>query len=436
MEWKEDEYYDFAQTLLIGHSHPWPWSGMNSGVYLANPGMSIWVFVWLARLVNATDPIALQQALSTFAVLGICMLIPFAVYFVGPDAGERDMNALDEREPWFWTFSMAMVNPFLVFYQRKLWPESFFPFCSTLMLMGWWRRDRKWGALLWGLVGAALGQIHMSGFFFAFALFVWTLFFHSSAVPKKKTQWPYWILGSCLGAWPLIPWFLEVLHTKPAGPVLSGSLGDVIQLKFWVFWITDPLGLALGNPLGLLRGNSIFAQISDFVRYPIVAGHPTYLCGLAHLVALICGSVIIVRGAYVYLHHVITKKARLRWIFARKVPQAALAENSALWGFGIFVTATKVNIRRYYMATAFPFEIFWLIKLAFAHPIHKDQARRYLAGLWVSQLIISVVFVGYIHVNNGSTQGDYGEAYHVIRDRHKNQLGESWPDLKFPINSQ
>lgn len=427
MEWKEDEYYDFAQTLLIGRHQPWPWSGMNSGVYLANPGMSIWVFVWLARLVHATDPIALQQALSLTAVAGMALLIPFALYFIGP--GENP--ALDEREPWFWSFALSMVNPFLVFYQRKLWPESFFPLCTMLMLMGWWRRDKKLGALTWGILGAILGQIHMSGFFFAFALVAWSYLFKSLVVPRKKICWGYWVMGSCLGAWPLIPWFIEVISTPPAGPVLSGTWGDVVQLKFWVFWITDPLGLALGNPLGLLRGNSIFTQISDFIRYPIIGGVPTYICGAAHGLALASGAVIIFRGIFVYLQHVSSKRAKLRWIFGRKVPHASLAQNSAFWGFGVLLTATQVNIRRYYLATSFPFEIFWLVKLAFAHPIHKETARRSLAVLWIAQLVISAVFVGYIHVNQGSAQGDYGEAYHVIRERHQAKFGEAWPDLKF-----
>jgi len=37
---------------------------------------------------------------------------------------------------------------------------------------------------------------------------------------------------------------------------------------------TDPLGLHLGNPLGLLLCSSLWSQ-SDFVCYPVLNGHAT-----------------------------------------------------------------------------------------------------------------------------------------------------------------
>jgi hypothetical protein len=426
MEWKEDEYYDFIQTQLIGKSHPWPWAGMNSGVYLANPGMSVWVFVWLARLVGATDPIALQRALASFAWIGIALLIPFALFIVKRGSSPQT----DNRESWLWACALAMVNPFGVYIDRKLWPQGFLPFFATLMIAGWWKRDRAWGAFLWGLIGAILGQIHMSGFFMAGALFLWTAFFNRKAIPKRNVRWSYWFLGSCAGAWPLIPWYLHVLKNPPPGQVLSGTWGDVFQFKFWVFWITDSVGLHLGNPLGLLRGGSVFAQISDFVRYPIINEHPTYLCGAAHFLALAAGSWIILTGLLRRGKQLFTRDAKLRWFFARKVSQTAFVQKAAFWGFGILLTATRVNIRRYYMRASFPFEQIWLTRLALSHNPRPKMARVALFLLWFAQLLISAHFVGYVHVNQGSLQGDYGEAYHVIREKHRIQWGESWPDLK------
>jgi hypothetical protein len=34
-----------------------------------------------------------------------------------------------------------------------------------------------------------------------------------------------------------------------------------------------------------------------------------------------------------------------------------------------------------------------------------------LAGLWVCQLILSIGYLGYIHVNHGAKTGDYGVGY-------------------------
>jgi hypothetical protein len=82
------------------------------------------------------------------------------------------------------------------------------------------------------------------------------------------------------------------------------------------------------------------------------------------------------------------------------------------------------------MRVSFPFEQIWLVRLALSHNPNRQAGRVVLVLLWVGQLLISAHFIGYIHVNQGSLQGDYGEAYHVVRDRHRAQTGESWPDLK------
>src|ERR1700733_1046568 len=182
MEYKEDEEYNFTQSQLIGTAQqPWPWYGIPSGVYLVNPGMSIWVFTALAKVFGLHQPTSLAHAVQLFALLGICLVIPFTLRFV----------ADEERRDWLWAYALAMVNPFLILYQRKLWPEPFLPFFTMLTLMGWWKRTQRWGAFLWGFVGAWLGQIHMSGFFFSFALFLWTAVFD-----RKSSLWKYWFVGS------------------------------------------------------------------------------------------------------------------------------------------------------------------------------------------------------------------------------------------------
>ena len=74
------------------------------------------------------------------------------------------------------------------------------------------------------------------------------------------------------------------------------------------------------------------------------------------------------------------------------------------------MTLTNVNIRRYYMMVTFPFEQFWISKLALSSANAK-RGRQILMLLWISQLFIAANFVGYIHVNHGSPQGDYGDSY-------------------------
>lgn len=424
MEFKDDEHYNFIQTQLIGRTEPWPWVGMPSGAYVPNPGLSIWVFVWLARLIHAQDPTQLAHGLQLFSWVGILLLIPFALRFIRSEAEE-------ETKLWLWCFALAMVNPFAVYYQRKLWPEPFLPFFSMLFLMSWWNRDQPKSAFFWGLIGALLGQIHMSGFFYAGAFFLWTFINEKLEKSHRLTSWKLWFLGSTLGALPLIPWTFYLFKNGtgvPTGIHVSGKWEEISQLKFWVFWFSDALGFHLGNPLGLLRGNSHWAQISDFIRYPLISGHATYLNGMAHAVILGIGCMIVLRLILLIKSPEDRRALRL-------TPSSHLALSASLWGFGVLLTLSGVMIRRYYMVVSFPFEFVWIVNLLARQnptapntPQHHQHPYSLLGLLWFSQVLISACFVNYIHTNQGAPQGDYGNAYHVVRDHYLKTIGKPWPE--------
>ena len=389
MEYKEDEEYNFVQTQLIGNTQSWPWFGIPSGVYLVNPGMSIWVFTVLAKLFGIHHPTHLATAVQIFAWLGIALIIPFALRWV------KDQT---ERNLWLWACTLAMVNPFLVLYQRKLWPEPFLPMFVMLTWMGWWNRHRVWGALLWGLVGASLGQIHMSGFFFALALFLWTLQWK-----RKHTQWLAWVAGSTLGALPLIPWAIYILH-HPVNHAITAGWSEIVQLKFWAFFLTDPTGFHLGNPLGILRGPSHWDQLSDFVRYPLIRGSATYITGLAHLGTLILMVWIFARG----LRSLWRNRRHFRDYLVGGNSNTLFVQNATFILCGVLMTATGVMIRRFYMAITFPLEFILLVRMA--RP-QTPRGRNLLLALWIMELAVSANFVGYVHTNHGSITGDYGVGY-------------------------
>jgi hypothetical protein len=277
-----------------------------------------------------------------------------------------------------------------------------------IWLAGWWRRDLWCGAFAWGFAGAWLGQIHMSGFFLAFGLLLCTLLLRSSDVPRVRVRWGAWFFGSVLGALPLIPW-AWYWWQHPVHETIARGWEEVLQLKFWVFWITNPLGLTLGNPLGLLRGQSNWTQISDFVRYPLIQGQATYLCGLAHVSAVTAALAILLPGG---LRAVKRIGLPSEWLAQRGDLRIVLF--AGIWAFGLLLTASSIVIRRYYLMVSFPLEFVWLTHLALARPV---AGRRRLALLWVSQLFISACFVGYVHVNKGATQGDYGDAFHVVMEK-------------------
>lgn len=389
MEWKEDEQINFTQSQQIAWQGSLPWTGMPSGVYLPNPGMSVWVFGALAKISGARDPVALSIALRWLSLLGIALIPLFAWKW---------LKTGEEKERWLWAFALALVNPFAVFYQRKLWPEPFLPFFAMLFWMGWWRRKNFWGAFTWGLIGAWLGQIHMSGFFLAAAVFAWTLLFNRKSIHR----WG-WLIGSIIGALPLIPW-LQLMLANPTRESMVAGWGEALQLKYWVFWLTDPTGLHLGNPLGLLRGSSNWTQISDFARYPLLGGSATYLIGGAHALALVLVVYLLFNALYSRV------KRRVRGLAAANT-ETDLAVSAGFWGYGLAITATTVVIRRYYLMVTFPLEFIWLTTLALRHIPSRARAHRILLTLWFAEAFISAGFVWYIHVNQGSIWGDYGVSY-------------------------
>jgi 4-amino-4-deoxy-L-arabinose transferase-like glycosyltransferase len=242
----------------------------------------------------------------------------------------------------------------------------------------------------------------MSGFFFAAAIVLWTVLFDRE---RSTVRWRQWFFGSVLGALPLIPWALYALE-HPFGQSMSAGWDEILQFKFWAFWFTDPLGLHLGNPLGLLRGLSNWEQISDFVRYPVIYGQATYLCGLAHLALVGCAGAILIR----FLLRLDWKnQGRSSWI--GRSSDTAFLQSAGFFGCGILLTLTGVVIRRYYMAVTFPLEFLFWIRMA------KPETRwghRLLFCLWFAELVVSANFVGYVHVNEGAPLGDYGKAYHRI----------------------
>jgi hypothetical protein len=145
----------------------------------------------------------------------------------------------------------------------------------------------------------------------------------------------------------------------------------------------------------------------------LIAGHATYLVGLAHITTLVCMIWTTLKLARWTSDRVTGKgEAKTKWrafgrdLIGRDSP-AQFARNSAFLGSGVLMTLTNVNIRRYYMMVTFPFEQFWISKFA----LNSKRGRQILALLWISQLFIAANFVGYIHVNHGSPQGDYGDSY-------------------------
>ena len=140
------------------HDGALPWLGMNSGVQILNPGFSIWPFALMARFTE--DPVAMVQWIQWSNVIAL-----WAFFWLFTRAVPTE-----ERGAWLWGLALFAVSPFAIIFSRKLWAQNVLPFFCAVVLWGHFYRRTRLGAFAWGLAGALLGQIHMSGFFFAFAL--------------------------------------------------------------------------------------------------------------------------------------------------------------------------------------------------------------------------------------------------------------------------
>jgi hypothetical protein len=382
MEWKYDEQTMFRASQRAGVSEPWLWTGMRSGVGAPNPGMSVWVFAALARVSGAREPLALGRAVMVTNSLALALLLLFA----------RVKPEEEERAAWLWAGALAAVNPGAVQLQRKIWAQSILPIFSLAALLGWWNRRTRWGAFLWGAVGACLGQIHMSGFFFAAALALWTaLFDRRSGAPPR---WRWWLLGSALAAWPLVPWAAAVLASRGAG--LQGiDWLEPLRMEFWAQWLLDVSGLGTAHSLGR-RG------FIEWLGAPVLLGRRTF--GVGGLVAVAMGlAAAAIAGAVWALW---PRRREWRSLASGGGPTGRI-QNAAFLGFGLLLTASFVRVFPHYLVVAFPLTYLWLARAALLGP----RGRRLLAGLWAAHALLSAAFLLHIHQSGGSPGGDYGVSY-------------------------
>jgi 4-amino-4-deoxy-L-arabinose transferase-like glycosyltransferase len=378
MEYKVDEAYLFHKTQVVGVTEGWPWLGQPSGVGLRNPGLSVWVFVVLARMFGADNPTGLARAVEVLNLAALALLVGFGLRAV----------SRREPEPWLWSAALVALSPVAVLFSRKIWAQSVLPFFTMLVLIAWWRRRTAWGAFAWGLLGACLGQIHMSGFFFAAGLLLWT-----AGLDRRSVRWGPWLAGSVAGALTLLPWLHYV-----AGHSVQGhrSLANVVDLHFWRLWVAHPLGLDLSPSLG--------HHFGSFLASPRVGGFATHGVALAYAAILACAVVIAVGAARAAW----AQRRRWRPALTGREPPTVFVLNAALWGFGGLLTLSGVIIYRHYLLVVFALPFLSVAWLALVRP---QTGRRALAVLCVAEALISAQFLAFIHAYHGACGADYGVSY-------------------------
>ncbi|HEY7315311.1 MAG TPA: hypothetical protein VH643_38625 [Gemmataceae bacterium] len=391
--WPEDIEYKADEAWTFQHSRDTalPWLGMPSSVDIPNPGMSVWVFVLLQRISGAADPPALARAVQFTNIAALILLVCFAVRCV----------PRGEREPWLWAAALVAVNPLAVLFHRKIWPPCVLPLLTLTMLYGWWYRRRRGPAFVWGLVGLCLGQIHMAGFFFAGGFFLWALLFDRPW--RERVAWRSWLLGSSVGALPMIPWMLYLLTHPNEHPANPHRWVHACEMKFWIRWFTESFGLGIDYTFG--------PYFREFQNYPLLAGRPTYLVGLLHWLLGGIALALLARAAVVLWR----RRDRWRECWIGRDSASAFTQNAAFWGFGLLLTLSSFSIHRHYMIVLFPLEFLWVARLALTAGEQQPRAprlgRALLLALCLAQFLVSANMLGYIHSRQNFAGTEYGIPY-------------------------
>ncbi len=390
MEYKKDERDIAGYALGQPGYEKYPWVGVISGVGIPNPGLSVWVNEAAASVLPLQTPIDIARWIQFLSILALFGLVVFAAKIVPPD----------ERNFWFWGIALMAVNPIAVLLARKIWSPSIYPIWSLAFFWAWWMRQSWWGAFLWGMIGMLLGQIHMSGFFLAAALWSWTLFFGPALLNPPFLRRPTWLLpwslGSALGALPLIPWvyflFKNISRTESRfNPMM------IFQFQFWRFWIKNSTGMGLSYSLG--RGRWI-----DFLRYPLISGYSTYFVGVLHLILVSILVLTLMKSCC----SIWEKRRSWKQMVMGTESSTAFLQNAAFWGFGIGVSLTGFYVQNHYLIVLFPLQWVWISRQLLLHWKHPLPV---LVTFFIVQLLITCGFLTYIHQNHGAVGGDYGLAY-------------------------
>jgi hypothetical protein len=362
MAWKFDEKWMFGKAQRVAQGlDSWPWVGMPSGVGLENPGFSIWPYALLAHVTH--DPVGMVQAVQ---VLNVLALWGFALWVCSAwPQQDRDLG--------LWGVALFAVSPLPVLFARKIWAQDLLPVFVLPWLWAHSKRSQPWAAGVWGLLGALLGQLHMSGFFAAGALFVVTL-----AHDRKSFPWLPWLLGSMCGGLLLLPWLSFLLTDRARSAAGAGAM----SLRFFRAALEQGWGLGLAYPLE--------RDYPAFLAGPRIAAIATHLAAAARyalfgLLAYAC--VLLVRD-----RKQLTLSRELRVYLGTLV----LA--------GLLLGLARIRIHTHYLIVFTP-----LLHIVAAWTLYRQRwAVLALSGL---QLFLTASFLLFIHQHGGAPRADYGVAY-------------------------
>jgi hypothetical protein len=406
MEWKEDERWSYGMSQEVGRTRPWPWVGMPTSLGFPNPGLSVWIFVPMGRIANS--PTSMARLIVSLNMIG---LIGFA-------AAVRAYIPSGEREPWLWGLALQAVSPYSIRLSRKIWPPSILTPLLLLLWISHRYRQARWGAFVWGLLGALIGQVHLSGWIAATGLVLGTAIAERRGRLPRSRYWHMWLLGSVLGLISALPWARAMLAAPvvpPAGPVHRVLLNHVWGCLYGLVTITTS-----ALPYSIL---GLGHDTSDFQVGPIIDGKPLHvpdmlgffilLAILARIVVRLIDAIVLpaIRWALRTIGHGVGKRHDGDGSASGEPALTAREWTSTrfyLWstvGIPLVVFILTVNIYFYhYFYVLCPF-LFVLLAVCML------PWRRVLLGIVIAQALLTFAYLSYVHDKGGTGRGEYGWSY-------------------------
>jgi len=373
MEWKHDEQWNYAHAQAIAQSRePWPSVGQQTSATLNNFPLGLWLLSAFSLMSHS--PIGLMLWVP---ILNTIALLAFLIWALRAELSPQ------QRETWLWAVTLAAVSPLPILFSRKIWIQDILLPFTFLIFLGHYQRRTAWGAFLWGLAGAAVGQIHPSGIFFSLGLLVYFLW-EERAGTWREVSWTFWLFGSALGCLPLLPWLHQLLQGHTGG-LRTRHVWDIFTLHYYTEWI----GIAFGINLRYSIPSSFWTH---FLREPLLWDRATYLMVPVHLWLAGCALYAVWSTGIAF----------------RKTPlDIPWHVRAMLLGMGPLISITG-NVTAHYLTVAIPFMFLWV---AWSY----NKSPRVLKSLVMVQLLVSVVFLNFIHKNGGSLspKDDYGTSYRL-----------------------
>jgi hypothetical protein len=193
-----------------------------------------------------------------------------------------------------------------------------------------------------------------------------------------------------------------------------------IEGKFWLQWLTEPLGVGLRGIFG--------GDYEAFLRWPLVGGQPTYAGAILQVLAGLLGVAILGLAVHGWWTRRLTTGKPL------ETSASALLVRAGSVCFGLMLTLAAVRFYRHYLIITFPLMSLWLARLALPDGIEgrlRALGRRFLAGVCAVNALSCLLVLSYLHANGGAPHGSFNQSY----EAQVRESGMRPPVVELPIGA-